>query len=90
MSNFSKEELYELYDKYLPSFTELAEKAHDNGIYLEVDIDPDGDITFMSREYFAKNNKECVRVHKISQGKNHVSEESRTQALRVLDNDAKS
>ena len=87
MSNFSKEELYELYDKYLPSFTELAEKAHDNEIYLEVDIDPDGDITFMSREYFIKNNKECVRVHKITQGTDHVSNETRTQVLRVLDSD---
>ena len=85
MSNFSKEELYELYDKYLPIFAELAEKSQKHHVHFELNLTPWGDITLRSREYFTKNNKKCVRIHTITQGKDHISEESRTQALRVLD-----
>ena len=49
MSNFTKEELYRLYDILLPHFTTLAEEANAHGIHLNVDISPEGRIEFTSR-----------------------------------------
>lgn len=81
MDKFTKEQLYNIYGKFLMKFTELAQLANKHKVYLEVDVSPDGDIEFKSREYFFKNGKSCVTAHEIRQGRNYVNENSRTIVL---------
>lgn len=82
MSTFSKEQLKEIYESYLPLFTELAKKANENGVHLELQVNRSGDIEFMSRDYFSEGNRDFVRVHTILQGKGYVSDGSRIIVLR--------
>ena len=84
MADFNKPQLYALYDKYLATFTEIAQAANKFGVYLEVDTSPNGDIQFRSRDYFTKNNKNCVRTLEIRQGKDYVNENCRTTILNEL------
>lgn len=82
MSNFTKEELYRLYDIFLPHFTTLAEEANAHGIHLHVDISPEGRIEFTSREY-TQNDKgeDVVRKHYIKQTPKSVADGSETYKL---------
>lgn len=82
---FTKPQLYAIYGTYLKEFAEMAQMAQGNGVYLEVNISPDGDIQFRSREYFTKNKKECVRTLEIRQGKEYVNENCRTTILKELE-----
>ena len=82
MSNFSKEQLYQIYGEYLPSFIRLAQLSNEYDVHFELDVSPSGNIKFHSREYATENNKDICRSHVITQGKNHVSDGNRTTILR--------
>lgn len=82
MSTFSKEQLHEIFESYLPLFTELAKKANENGVHLELQVNRSGGIEFMSRDYFSEGNRDFVQVHTILQGEGYVSDGSRITVLR--------
>ena len=86
MSNFTKEALYDLYSEHLPTIEELAQDANEFGISLELRISSEGEIAFVSREYFNEEKagitKECVRVNTIEKGNDYVADSSRTQILK--------
>lgn len=83
MSNFEMPDLYRLYDIFQPHFGTLAEESEGNNVHFEVHTTPDGMIEFSSREYFEENNKSCVRIHTIKQGKMSIEESSKTQILKI-------
>ncbi len=87
MSNFSKEELYEVYRKHRIIFTKLAAIAKSNGITLELTTDSDGTVNFVSREYFKENEKDCVRTHHIRHGNHVVADGSETYILKEKSNE---
>ena len=82
MSNFTKEQLYAIYEKFLPSFTELANEAIKNAIHIEVEVSPKGAIQVTSREYFSDDSRDYVKIFEIIQGKDIVSDLSKTLILR--------
>lgn len=83
MSNFSKEQLYKVYEQFLSHFTELAQISQENHVGFEFTTDNDGEIMFSSRQYFYDDkNRTCVKIHRIQQGKLSVSEESKTVVLK--------
>lgn len=88
METFSKQDLYGLYEKYLVQFTELAQAANKNGVHLELNVSPNGEIQFRSRRYFVANSKECVNTLEIVQGKTYVNENCRTTVLHDLKGDS--
>ena len=51
MSNFTKENLAELYNKYLPTFGELLEIANKEQIDFEINITASGKIEIISRNW---------------------------------------
>lgn len=82
MSNFSKDDLYHLYDKYLPVFIELASIAEERNISLQLDVNCLGTIEFISREVTIKKNKSVCKRHTIAQGKDFVHDDSHTTVIK--------
>ena len=79
MSKFSKEKLYEIYGKYLPIFTEIANEAIKYGVDITLKCDDEGTIRFDSKEWKTIDGEwKLLREHFISQGKKSVSEGSET------------
>ena len=78
MGKFKKEQLYDIYGKNLPRFTEMAQIANKENIYLHLKVTPKGDIAFSSSEYFTKDGKVFRTTHEINQGIAYVSENSET------------
>lgn len=85
MHKFSKDQLYDIYGKYLEKIAEIAQIAHQNNVFIEINISPDGDIEFRSREYYTECNKECVTTQEIKQGRDYVNENIRTTVLHGLE-----
>ena len=81
MGKFKKEQLYDIYGKNLARFTEMAQIANRENIYLSLKITPRGDITFSSHEYFNEKGKLYRTVHDINQGISYVSENSETTRI---------
>lgn len=77
MSNFSKEQLSEIYGEYLPMFTKLANEAIRNGVDLSLDIDDKGKISFTSKEWKETDGElKLIAKHYIKQGKDYVADGS--------------
>lgn len=81
MSNFSKEELYEIYGNFLPSFTDLAREANARNIELFLTVDTEGGIRFESRDYFEDKGSKYVRTHHIKQDIDSVGDGTDTYRL---------
>ena len=60
MSNFTKDDLFEIYNKYLPTFVELAQIAVKNNISFEIDTSASGRIEITSRHW-----DECEKGGKL-------------------------
>lgn len=82
MSNFTKEELYRLYDILLPQLTTLAKESESYNVYFDIAVSPTGRIEFTSREY-TQNDKgeDVVRKHYINQTPKSVADGSETYKL---------
>lgn len=72
--SISQKELYNIYGKYLPVFTELANIAKAEETSLELYLDKDGSIRFESSDYEDAKDKTICRQHHIYQDKGHVSD----------------
>ena len=81
MSTFKKEQLDQVYGMYLPTFTELTQIALNQGVRLELDCLPNGDIYLSSTETYFVKNKRNICIHEIHQGKTSTSESTRTYQL---------
>lgn len=79
MSNFTKENLYELYERHLVNLEELLMIAADFGISLEIIVDKDGTITFESKDWFTNDEgKSALKMYQIVKGNNRTEESSKT------------
>lgn len=78
MSNFSREDLYKIYDSHLSNFAELAQYAQESNVCLTLDLGSDGTITLSSSDWFTDKGKKVLRKHEIVQGKDRIEESSKT------------
>ena len=84
MSNFEMKELHQINGIYRSTFQQIALIAKKNGIRIEITAYPDGDVEVKSAEHFTENNKDCVRYHEITEGKNRVSQKTETIVLKEV------
>jgi hypothetical protein len=79
MSNFTKENLYELYERHIVNLKELSKVASGFGISLEIVVDKDGTITFDSKDWFTtKEGKRALQIYEIVKGDERTEESSKT------------
>lgn len=78
MSNFSRADLYKIYNSHLSLFAELAQYAQGSNIDLALDISSDGTIALSSKDWFIDKGKKVLRKHEIIQGKDRVEERTAT------------
>lgn len=79
MSNFTKENLYELFTRYQVNLEELSKVATGFGISLEIVVDNDGTITFDSKDWFTtEKGKRALQIYEIVKGDERTEESSKT------------
>lgn len=83
MSNFTKNDLYNLFNDLIPNLATMMESAEKNGLYFIIEVSPTGRVELASREYTkSEKGEDICRKHYIYQSPDSVSEGSETYKLK--------